>query len=188
VSATRTSPGVLLEGASPRSLGVRGSSGIQFTGGYSCHFQASSMGSRIFSWLFLSIFVCLRDCREAVDEERRMWDRRLASSGWQAPMRTSQAFETSLRDGSQTPRTSTHLENIRTPHPFGFRSTAFPLAAASCQLYSACYSPVRGSVRLWTPHLARKRRPRRCAPRCVAALDRERTKVVRFLLPFRCLG
>jgi hypothetical protein len=88
-------------------------------------------------------------------------DRRLASSGRQAPMRTSQAFETSFRDGSQTPPTSTHLENIQTPHPFGFRSTAFPPAAASCQLYSACYSSVRGSARLWAPHLARTRRSHR---------------------------
>ena len=88
-------------------------------------------------------------------------DRRLAFSGRQAPMRTSQAFETSLRDASQTPPIRTHLENIQTPHPFGFRSTAFPHAAASCQLYSACYSPVRGSARLWAPHLARTGRPHR---------------------------
>jgi len=96
--------------------------------------------------------------RGAVEKEKRaVTDQQL-----QAPC---QAFEASLSHTSHTP-----LKHLTQPSTCvaakchthsGFIGTAFALAAVPCQPYSACYSLVRGSARLRTPHLARTRRPHR---------------------------
>lgn len=177
-----------LEGPGPRGLGVRGISGIYTSGGYSCHFEAPSICSRIFSWPSFSNFECFSVFRGTVEQRRRTWwDRRLVSSGLQAPMRTAKR----LRPGSLTV-----LKHLTQPSTWGTgkRHTsagfiALPLHlpqphVSRAQLVIRPCEALRGSGRRTLPVRAG---PIGCAPCCVAAFDRERTKVVRLLLPFRCL-